>query len=109
MFKYFLAMLLILVCLVVLQRGCKGIGERWQERMDQFREKQKERQDKRHEWWQDRREGNDQGDDGEEISKRKRFFEFKRRHLNDEEKDGQEPDFGSDPVAEHFDGGIPGD
>jgi len=74
MFKYVLGILLILVCLVVLQRGCKGIGERWHERMDEFRERREHRREERQEWWHGRRERNP-------IDDRKDDEGFKREHI----------------------------
>ena len=75
MFKYFLCLLLILVCLVVLQRGCKGIGERWNERMEEFRERRENRKEERQDWWQGRRRDTpvDPADDDE--SKKEHMFE----------------------------------
>lgn len=47
MFKYFAAVVLILICLVLLQYGCKGSIERFQKRMDERRQERQQRFDER--------------------------------------------------------------
>jgi hypothetical protein len=54
MFKYVTALVLILICLVVLQHGCQGFGERFRKRMDEFRERRQEAIDDRKERWDQR-------------------------------------------------------
>ena len=54
MFKYVAFLLLILVCLIVLQRGCNGIGDRFRKRMDDFQERRREAIDDRRQRWGDR-------------------------------------------------------
>lgn len=44
---------IILVLWIVAMSGCKGISERFKERMDQFREKREERREERREHWED--------------------------------------------------------
>lgn len=47
--KYFIAVVIILALLLCLQRGCKGFGERWHERMEEFKERREQRIDDRKE------------------------------------------------------------
>lgn len=63
MFKYFVAIILILALWVMAQRGCRGIGDRFRDRMDDWRQHRQER-------FEDRREHKEDGDEG-----RKRMFD----------------------------------
>lgn len=66
--KYLVMIAVILALVLCVQRGCRGIGERWRERMDNFRERREERFEERRERWQD-------GRDGEKYFFRRRFRE----------------------------------
>ncbi len=63
MFKYFAALVLILLLLFLLQRGCDGLGDR-------FWEWRKERKEDWQEWREERQENrkNDHGTDGDSDS-----------------------------------------
>ena len=54
MFKYVAALVLILICLVILQHGCQGFGERFRKRMDEFQERRREAIDERKKRWDER-------------------------------------------------------
>lgn len=67
MFKYLLAIVVCLICLVLLQKGCKGFGERFRERID---ERKQQRQERWGEWQQrhdKRSDPNDQKGDRKHI------------------------------------------
>lgn len=51
MFKYLLAITVCLICLVLLQQGCKGFGERFRKRID---ERKQQRQERWGEWQENR-------------------------------------------------------
>ena len=88
MFKYVAALVLILICLVVLQHGCQGFGERFRKRMDEFRERRQEAIDDRRERW-DQRFDRDGGSDGRRFGHRWRD----RKKSSDLEGDSSEEIF----------------
>ena len=45
--KYLIAIAVILVLWLLVQRGCRGFGERFRERIDDFREQRQERFEQR--------------------------------------------------------------
>lgn len=45
MFKYVFVLMVIVICFVVLQQGCTGIGERFHKRMEEFRDRRQDRID----------------------------------------------------------------
>jgi hypothetical protein len=63
-FKYLVAIILILALWVMAQRGCRGIGDRFRDRMDGWRQHRQER-------FEGRREQKDQGSDED----RRRIFD----------------------------------
>lgn len=59
MFKYLLAIAVCLICLILLQKGCKGFGERFRERIDERKQQRQDRWGDRkqifgHDFWQRR-------------------------------------------------------
>ena len=88
MFKYVASLVLILICLVVLQHGCQGFGERFRKRMDEFRERRQEAIDDRKERW-DQRFNRDENDNERRFGQRWRD----RRNSSDLEGDRSEEIF----------------
>jgi hypothetical protein len=62
-FKYFVAVILILCLWLIVQQGCKGFGERFRERMDNWHQRRMERIDG---WRKHREERRDGSEDGEQ-------------------------------------------
>lgn len=86
MFKYLLAIAVCLICLVVLQRGCQGFGERFRKRIEDRRERWEER------WgnWHDRRKDETKPDDMNERRTIFRQYWQRRRERSDFEIDERE-------------------
>ena len=92
MFKYLLAIAVCLICLVLLQQGCQGFGERFRKRMDERKEQRQERWQDWKEHRFDRREG--ESSDGERKHIFRHFWQRRREHSDDSEgnrDDEQEP------------------
>jgi hypothetical protein len=76
MFKYVLAAVLIIVCLVFLQKGCERMrNARW----DRWDRKKDERQQNRDERKQDRFWNRDDGEDKHTMPDREKRFIWRRR------------------------------
>ena len=63
MFKYVAALVIICLCFVFFVSSCKGIGERFRKRMDEFRERRQEAIDDRKERWDQRFHRDENGED----------------------------------------------
>ena len=91
MFKYLLFVVIGLVCLIILFSQCRGIGERFRERMDEFQNRRQERMHDRREWkehrW-DRQPPPIDEEQGEDDGRRRhifnRFGRFRRDNTSDE-------------------------
>lgn len=86
MFKYLLGIAVCLICLVLLQQGCQGFGERFKKRMD-------ERRQERHERWQQWRD--DRFEKAPDDGERKRFFRKRWQRNRESEDSDEEP---ADPI-----------
>ncbi len=87
--KYLLAIALCLICLVILQNGCHGIGERFRQRIDERREQRQER-------WQDWRDHRFRKSDEDDSGDRKHIF---RNRWQKRRREQSEPrDESNDPI-----------
>lgn len=87
MFKYLLAIAVCLICLVLLQQGCKGFGERFRKRID---ERKQQRQERWGEWQQRHENRRDPNPNEEPNGDRKHFFRHhwqRRRERSDANND----------------------
>lgn len=82
MFKYLLAIAVCLICLVLLQQGCKGFGERFRKRIE---ERKQQRQERWGEWHERHEKRRDPIDDSNEHEDRKHMFRqhWQRRRERD--------------------------
>lgn len=71
---YLILIIIALVALIVLQRGCGNFGERFRENQQQRQEQRKERKEERHQRFEDRKDD-------------RRFMDGKRR-FRDRERTG---------------------
>ena len=80
MFKYLFVVVVGLIALIILFSQCRGIGDRFRERMDEFHERRKERREDRQDWWRDRRDAPPpfEGGGDEEKKERDMFHRFGR-------------------------------
>lgn len=90
MMKYLAVIAFCLLCLVILQHGCQGIGERFRQRID-------DRREKRQQHWQDFRENrferfrDPEKNDSEEHRHIFRYrWQQRRRKSSNEDSDEQE-------------------
>lgn len=78
---YLVLGLLILVALIVLQRGCGNFGKRFRENQERRQQQRQERKEERQQRWDGRFSRSDEVDDGQ---KRKRFMDGRKRFRNRE-------------------------
>lgn len=96
MFKYLLAIAVCLICLIVLQHGCQGIGERFRKRMD-------ERREQRQHHWQDFREKrfdrfeNFRDPEKNDSEEQRHIFRHRWRNRRKNSQDGND-DLNGEPI-----------